>query len=90
MSSIEEYHPFDPSNVFHIATNQMTGFCMKCNVGLKWADKALTIFQQIIVKANIRIRKVSMFLLITATVDFFPLYRLSYTDIFKENSPKYH
>ena len=44
MSSIEEYHPFDPSNVFHIATNQVMGFCMKCNVGLKWADKALHYF----------------------------------------------
>ena len=37
--------PFQPSFTFHIetshliyATNQMTGFYMKCNNGLKWAN----------------------------------------------------
>ena len=35
-------NPIQPSVVFHIETNhspnQMTGFYMKCNAGLKWVD----------------------------------------------------
>ena len=38
-------NPFQPSVACHIETchlvfaaNEMTGFCMKCNTGLKWGD----------------------------------------------------
>ena len=38
-------HPFHPTVAFHIETshlicavNQITGFCIKCNTGLKWVN----------------------------------------------------
>ena len=41
-----EGNPFQPSVAFHIETsqlictaNQMNGFFMECNTGLKWVDK---------------------------------------------------
>ena len=51
-SYLRTLHPFQPSATFHIETNhlicssnQMTGFYMKCNIGLKWGLNGLTHFK---------------------------------------------
>ena len=40
MTNSKKINPFQPSDAFHIETiccaNQMTGFYIKCNTGLKW------------------------------------------------------